>query len=914
MLSPSLRLLPLLPLILPFAASAQTDDDPLKLQPLTVTGSRLARDLGETAGPVTQIDRDSLLQSGSQSLGSFLQSLPMMSGAPIGTSVGVRDSGGGFSRGIESVELRGLGARRTLVLLNGRRFIAGGNGTGGVVDLAMMPLAMIERIEILKDGASVEYGADAVAGVVNVITRQDMEGLQLRASGSVSGQGDAETGTLSAVFGRRLGAAQITAGVELFDQQPVSKGARGFSSQLLTVQGEDNRIVPDGSSAPPFGNFRVPSSGDRLTLIEGENGDSPEDFRPWISRGDNNDRFNFNPFEDLLQSSRRQSAFVLGHQDFGPQLKVFTELLYQQRDSFTRLAPLPFFTSRLDGVTVAPDNLYNPFGEEITDARRRLVEGGTRGFAQDNAAWRLVIGANGLLEGWRWDASLNQARNQVTQRQFGDLLRDRVALALGPSHRDDAGRAVCGSAAAPVTDCVPLNLFGGPGSISPEMLAYTGLSSLTDRFENEQAVFSANLSGDLTELPTGPLAAAFGYEYRDEQAEDIPDAQTRAGNTTGAARAITRGRFHSQELYAEFGVPLMSDRRLDLDLGLRGIDFSRFASQLVFDTAVRYAPSPDIVLRASWGQSFRAPTVGELFGGLAQSNPAVDDPCADFSQLGETEIARCVDQGVPADGSFDQTGNETPQLGGGNPDLRAEDAASFGAGLKWTPQSLPGLLLSLDYYAIRIDDGIASLGANTILQQCLATGEPSFCERIDRAADGNIVEVRSELQNIASETARGLDLEARYGYTVAGGRLQHRLLISHVLERELKAFPNAAPFVGEGEFDPDSFGAIPRWKGRYTATWLGERLDLAYAAQWIGALNERGGEIFPGTVNRVGARIYHDLSLGWTWPGGGRISLGVDNLLDRDPPFLANGDVANTDVSTYRLLGRSFRMELSHSF
>ncbi len=911
--SPCLRLLLLLPLTLPFATSAQADEDPLHLQPLTVTGTRLARDPGDTAGPVTQIDRDSLLQAGNQSLGSFLQSLPMMSGSPISSSVGVRDSGGGFSRGIESVELRGLGARRTLVLLNGRRFIAGGNGTGGVVDLAMMPLAMVERIEILKDGASVEYGADAVAGVVNVITRDNIEGLQLRGSGSMSGQGDAETGSLSAVFGQRLGRAQLTAGLEYFEQQPVSKGARDFSRQLLTVDGPDNRIVADGSSAPPHGNFRLPSSGERLTLIEGEDGDAPGDFRPWISRGENNDRYNFNPFEDLLQSARRQSAFVLASQDFGPQLTLFGEALFQQRDSATQLAPLPFFTNRLDGVSVSADNLYNPFGEEISDARRRLVEGGTRGFSQNNSAWRLVLGARGLLQGWRWDASLNQARNRVTQRQFGDLLRDRVALALGPSHRDGNGQAVCGSPGAPVAGCVPLNLFGGPGSISPEMLAYTGLNGLRDRFENEQSVFGANLSGDIAELPSGPLAAAFGYEYRDEQAEDIPDVQTQAGNTTGAARAITRGRFHSQELYAEFGVPLLSGNRLDLDLGLRGIDFSRFGSELVFDTALRYVPIPDLALRLSWGQSFRAPTVGELFGGVAQSNPAVDDPCADFSQLDDSAIERCVAQGVPADGSFDQTGNETPQLGGGNPQLRPEDASSIGAGIKWTPQALPGLLLSLDYYAIRIDDGIAGLGANTILEQCLATGEASFCERIDRAADGSITPVRSELQNIASETAQGLDLEARYGHTVAGGRLQHRLLLSHVLERELKAFPNAAPFVGEGSFDPDSFGAIPRWKGRYTASWQSRHLDLAYAAQWIGALDERGGEIFPGTVNRVGARIYHDLSLGYSWSAG-RIGIGVDNLLDRDPPFLANGDVANTDVSTYRLLGRSVRLQISQDF
>ena len=590
--------------LIPFAflPVAQADDEPAALTRITVTGTRLAAQPAAT--PVTRIDRDMLLASGAPTVGRLLQSLPMMAGSPTTTTVGARDSGGGFSRGTESIELRGLGALRTLVLLNGRRMVAGGNGTGGVVDLAMIPTAMVERIEILRHGASVEYGADAVAGVVNIITRQDVNGGQLAANSSVTDRGDAQTTTLGGVYGMELGNGQLLVGGEFFDQQPVSKGERDFSGQLLTFSGADNTVVTDGSSAPPNGNFRLPSSGERLTLIEGRNGDAANDFRTWVSDGPDNDRFNFNPFEDLLQDVRRQSLFALTRQTLTGHTELFAEALYQQRDSFTRLAPLPFFSNRLDAVSVSAQNHYNPFGEDISDARRRLVEAGSRGYAQDNTAWRVVLGVEGLIGGWQWDASLNQARNRVTQYQYGDLLADRVGLALGPSFVDASGRPGCGSADAPIAGCVPLNLFGGPGSITQEMLDYTRLDRLVDHFENEQSVLSLNLRGDVYALASGDVAMALGYEYRDENAHDMPDEQTRNGNTTGAARQSTRGGFHSQELYVEAGVPVLSDNRLYLDLGVRAIRFSNFDSELVFDTAVQIEPRQGLAMRVAYSQAF----------------------------------------------------------------------------------------------------------------------------------------------------------------------------------------------------------------------------------------------------------------------------------------------------------------------
>lgn len=901
-----------LPPVAPVSAQP-ADDDVRQLERITVTGSRLLRTPLDGAYPITEITRAELLASGHASLGAFLQSLPFAAGSPLGTTTNQRGSGGGLSRGTETIELRGLGAQRTLVLVNGRRFVAGGNGTDGVVDLGAIPLALVQRVEVLKSGASVEYGADAVAGVVNVITRDRVDGADVRLAASQTDRGDGATLDVGAVAGADMGATQLQVGAAYLDQRAVGKGARDFSRRLLTVSGPDNAIVPDGSSAPPNGNFRT--SDGRVTLIDGADGDSPDDFRPFISSGPATDRFNFNPFEDLRQDSRRMSLFATARQSLAGDTHVFGEASIQHRESDTRLAPLPFFTTRLDGVMVDADAAFNPFDEDISDARRRLVEAGPRRFVQDNRLWRVVVGAGGVWRGWTWDLAANHGRNSVEQTQTGDVLADRVALALGPGFRDN-GRIICGSPQAPIADCVPLNLFGGPGSITPAMLGYVGAGDLTDRQDNRQTVITADLAGDVWAMPAGVASAALGYRWRQDVGRDLPDAATRAGNTSGAARAVTEGGFRTHAVYAELGLPLLRDApwadALDAELGLRVVDDSTFDSETVWEAGVRYAPTASMVWRAAFSQVFRAPTVGEAFGGLAQSNPAIDDPCADFSQLEQAQIDRCVDQGVPADGRFDQTGNETPVLGGGNRALDAERGDVVTVGISWQPPRVPGLDLDLDYYDIRIDDAIAALGGNTILEQCLATGAARFCDNIDRDASGAITQVRSPLQNIASESARGVDLAVAYRQDTAYGGLAHDVLLSYVVERQRIAVPGAAPFVGVGTFDPDAFGAIPRWKGRYRADATRGPWQLAYTVHWIGPLDERGGELFPGTVNRVASRVYHDVTLGWDVPWGGRLQAGIYNLTDRDPPFLANSDVANTDVATYRLLGRTLQVALTH--
>jgi iron complex outermembrane receptor protein len=296
---------------------------------------------------------------------------------------------------------------------------------------------------------------------------------------------------------------------------------------------------------------------------------------------------------------------------------------------------------------------------------------------------------------------------------------------------------------------------------------------------------------------------------------------------------------------------------------------------------------------------------------VSQSNPIVEDPCADFSRLDPSEIDRCVAQGVPSDGSFDQNGQETPVIGGGNPGLGPELADTFNIGVTWSPQSLDALSISVDYFDITIDHGIAALSANSILEQCIYNGQAESCERIMRNDEGGITAVQAELQNLATESTRGVDFDASLAHPGPGGDFSHRLLLSYIGERDIVAFSGADTFSAAGEYVQGSIGAIPRWRGQYSLGWEHGPWHLGYQAQWIGALQEAGGELYPGTMNRISGQIYQDVFAGYDFTDTFAITVGVDNVTDETPPFFVNADEANTDVSTYRLFGTTFWLRLN---
>lgn len=465
---------------------------------IEVTGSLIARREVTSPAPVTVLDRTDLNAAGMASIGDILQDLPSQSNA---INVQFNNGGDGSTR----VDLRGLGAARTLVLLNGRRVVPGGTGADASVDLSSIPLAMIERVEVLKDGASAIYGSDAIGGVVNIITRTELDGSEVNLYTGTTQHGSGGTVyDLSFVTGATSARSSIMFSAGYYTSSALMAGEREFSRVDREFDYETRTATSSGSTATPDGLLVTDEDGDGVPDAGNDawddviascpsgvcTGDGRGGWRDFGFGGadDSGDLYNYQPDNYLVTPQQRYNVFATGHQRLGDHARAFFEGSYANRTSDQRLAPEPLFLDQT-GLVVSADSIYNPYGKDIGFYRRRLVELGTRDALQNVHTFRAVVGLDGqvpqgvpVVGNWKWELSFNYGRTEASERTEGNLIRSRLAAALGPSFVDGGGVARCGSVDAPGDpDCVPLDLLGGAsanggaGSITPEMAAYPDL-------------------------------------------------------------------------------------------------------------------------------------------------------------------------------------------------------------------------------------------------------------------------------------------------------------------------------------------------------------------------------------------------------------------------------------------------------
>ncbi len=564
---------------------------------ITVTGTRIRRKDLTTPAPIAVISKQEIQASGKVSIGDFLQGIPEQGNA-LNTTF--NNGGNGSTR----ISLRGLGTARTLVLLNGRRFVPGGSGADASVDLNSIPSAAIERIEVLKDGASAIYGSDAIGGVVNLITRKRFNGTEVAGYAGTSTHLDGTVYDLSATSGRSGEGGSILFSVGYYTQKQVLAGDREFSALPYQYDSRGTNTpnhLPGqfavGSTTVPAGTFDIPANQRGVALPNPTNDPkvafynrlvtstlpgyntatkfvrdptapiclSPgECWRPYTSSNlpPDGDGYNFQPLNYLVTPQERISLFTIGEAKIGSFARTYFEGSFVERRSDQKLAAEPLNLDG-EGLTVSATNFYNPFGRSFfvsgsnalpTDrlsgfVRRRLVEFGERRTAQDISTYRVVAGVDGtlpestgVLQGWFWDLSFNYGRTGASNVKQGNLKRPGLAAALGPSWVDSNGVPHCGtSQATNISGCVPLNMFGGPGTITADQIAgltFTGIS----RGTNQLAAVQFNTSGELVKLfADRPIGLAAGYEYRIVAGENIPDPVTVAGETTGNKGDITRG-------------------------------------------------------------------------------------------------------------------------------------------------------------------------------------------------------------------------------------------------------------------------------------------------------------------------------------------------------------------------------------
>ena len=926
-------------------AVAQEQDAPTvaKLGEQTVTGSRIRQPEAEAYGPLNTITRTDIDKSSRDSVGRLLQDLPAVTGSPMNTNV--NNGGDGSTR----IDLRGLGADRTLVLVNGRRFV----NSGSSVDLSSIPMSLVERIEVLKDGASPVYGSDAIGGVANIITRADYEGVEFAADWSQTTQGDGEILTVSGLGGISGEQWNVAMGADWTDASAVYGRAREYSASQQTLICPDDpenptphcptQVINVGSNAIPQGAFLLPVTPfgpedfDFYTLDAGTNEYRPAvfDFVP------DNDFYNYGAVSYLQTPNKRGQVWLQGHYDVNEQVRLFTEALYYHRDSDQLLAPLPYQTNFHPGAPLTgignPEaagltgvdarSFYNPFGVDLFNVKRRMVEIGGRHFTQEVETWRVVGGASGNVRDWHWEVALNWGKDTEVHQEFGQFLGEGFALALGPSGRDAPGspHIVCGvpvdgvvPAANVIPGCVPIDLFHGVGTITPEMLDHLRID-LTDRAGTEQRDVLAYVSGELLDLPAGPLALSAGIEYREEEAYSHPDAAKRPGGSTGGVEASTDGSFDVSEIFFEVSVPVLREvtlaDRLDLSFGGRYTDVSTFGSNTSFMGGLQWRPVRDLLLRAHYAQVFRAPTISDLFEGQVDVpfDEAINDPCAGNS--GNPAFPGCA--GVPP--GYDPEGVEPLIRIGGNPDAAPEEGETVTFGLVYTPSGLPGFRAALDHFDIHLDDALGGPDFELVLERCALTGDPQVCDLVERhPVTGEPTLISAIVRNFGDMNASGIDLDFGYQFGTAVGQFEVELLATYLDQRDELQFPGQPRTLLAGTFAGEAF---PRWRTLGSVQWSRGGWSAGYLFHYINSYHEYDSSfdaLAPdahGYSRDVASSLYHDVRCEYSFAFGTHLSLAVLNVTDEVPPRVnATSAYANTDPATYDLLGRSYQIGIRHQF
>ncbi|MEP1593125.1 MAG: TonB-dependent receptor, partial [Halieaceae bacterium] len=626
-----------------------------------LTGSRIKRTAYDTSAPVDVFSAPDIELSGAQTLGELLKFVPAVSGNAISTAI----SNGGD--GTASVTLRGLPASNTLVLINGRR-VANDGLAGDSVDLNSIPPAAVERIEILKDGASAIYGSDAIAGVVNVITRSDFEGFLAETYFGETEQGDLTTQTHTLQYGAMIPRGSVFLSATLFDQDPIFSRDREISRNADTrrLGGSDER-----SSATPDSRVTLPDAGTVIATASG--------YRPATDE----DLFNYLDFTTAVVPLERNSLYGSFEYDLTSDITASIDASYLETESEATLAPTPVFTGfEQTPITVAADNIYNNFGQELTDVRRRLVELPDRKQRNESEVSRFSAIVEGQTADWYWDVGYNWSRSEASERTVNLINADNLRRGVGPA-------ANCLGLA--IDNCVPVNLLGAAGTLDGTQVGFLRASGEVSGY-TKLAGFSGNLSGRPFEIQHGSIDVAFGAELRKESTSKRPDALLASTGTIGGTNfEATSGSRDIIELYAETNIPVWKSgtQALDLEAALRHSDYSDFGDSTNPKFGLRWRLAKGLMLRATYAEGFRAPSLNELFEGNTEEQAFINDPCTQPANVGV--LPGCSQQADP-------TRNQFLTIRGGNPDLKPETSESWGAGVVWSPSSLTGLTLSADIF------------------------------------------------------------------------------------------------------------------------------------------------------------------------------------------------------------------------
>ncbi len=923
------------------AEAEQVED---QIERIVTTGSRIARPELSQAAPILSLGEEDIEKFGSPDLGQILAELPAV--GATNTLIGNRESSS--SAGISAADLRRLGANRTLVLVDGKRHVAGSPGSASV-DLSTIPSGMIERIEIMTGGASAIYGSDAVSGVINVILKKNYEGFEIsgQAAGSTEGVG-ARTHEFTFLGGGDFmngrGNATFYAGMNRI-QETMANDVRQFNSWGTILNPEDTgRLdgIPDRIYAENVGSQYLSGGG----VLQGDQlygffPDGSWQVQP-TPAGENSALFWEFPdgcetcaftedYVNLQPSVNRVNVGSSMNFEMSDSARFYTDFKYTQADieqqsqpSFTQDIKInvkdnPYLDEGLRENLLAADvqeasfwKFFEDWGNRTADNRREL--------------FRFNAGVDGAL-----DLAGNYLQYDVyygygETRNRRQTLRSKIpgnVLAAVDTIEDGDGNIVCRDPDAGSVntggECVPYNPFGDQASEAAVNFMSADVTR-QDKITQEYAGASfVTDTGNFFSLQGGPVDVAFGFEWREETSETITDEFTRRGLTANAATPNEYGEYDVSESFVELNLPILAGldfaEELTLDMAYRSADYSHAGSADAWKLGFMYAPIEDLRFRGTIGVAVRAPNVAEAFSPRSPGFANVTDPC-DQTRIDNdpNRAANCAALGIPE--NFESVTNASiDAISGGNPNLEAEESDSITYGIVWTPSFIENFSLTLDYYDIEIDDAITLIASQTVINNCVDSEsgiDNTFCDQVTRDEDNQLTAVESGYLNAASLKTSGYEMEINYqtelGQFDLPGSLSTSLFINHLDEFV------EYPFQDKPSQDEVETGEVgdPEWQFRFSANYRLDNLNVSWTTRFL----DRSA-LYDVTPRResyenigpayVGSITTHDIAVGYHVTDELRVTGGLRNIFDKVPP----GYVGN---ALYDLTGRRAYVNFTYSF
>lgn len=833
---------------------AQTSNNSQPVERLQITGSNILRTDAEGALPVTIIGRDMLDKSGFENLQQVLERLPSAGSGTFSTRGNSQDS---TANGAAAISLRGFGADATLVLINGRRVAnnAFAEGiTNNFVDINSIPVAAIERIDILKDGASAIYGSDAIAGVVNVILRKDYVGTEVSLShGGSSGYDET---SFSLIWGTGDTQSNTTVILDYFHNSQLDNfelGKFGTADQrpyggadLRSSRGYPGRFEVDGKI--------VADPGCPAAQIVG------------VSCV-----YDYGPESITLPAAERVGLLVNSQRQLTDNTELFLELAAQHNISVAGGAATPLDEGAK--LTVPGNHPNNPWKKDIKISRYRTSDAGPRRWDITSDTLRALVGIRGELQSYQWEAAVSKGRSSASQtgeRGQGWVRTDFLQTEI------NAGR---------------YNPFGGVSNPTAVIDAIT--TSLVRRGESHLTAADARISGELSQLPAGPLGIAAGVEYRSEDGRDTPDDQFVRRLIYGTESVSAAASRTQRAAYVEFSVPVTTS--LELQLAQRYDRYSDFGSSASPKVAFTFKATETLSARGSWSEGFRAPSLAQIGLGPSQKSQFFVD----------TFLCPVDDKANPACTSTDYTIGLT-----GNKDLKAEESESWNLGVVW--QVNDNLDLTYDVWGLTQENKIDKEPYNDVFKAECGNQNSTLCLRrtpLPGQTLGFLDRINTILINFSEQKAEGVDLSANYKLATDNlGTIRFAADFTYLLNFE----KNGIDYTGEFKY--------PQYRWVLSADWaVSEHWGLANSVSYIGEFEDYATEdkIETTTSRTVAAYYSLDSQLYYNVNAALKVSVGANNLLDKEPPFAlgdGNSDLYGYVSSMYNPRGRYIYAKLNYKF